>query len=574
MLKRIISLLLTLCFIFSVFALSSCEKDEKPAETTAPGTNGPEAAESDTADETTAIVTTDKWEELAPKILMIAERDRTLKIECSERQTAVKGSKNDIYLKGPDTVEDGVTPLIERMVYERNKAAADLLGIKTNFVFWDFEFGQQQPQIETVVQGGAADAPDLFVNMLNDVSHAMLNGVFKDVWSIPNSFFDFKAEGWLDAWMHNLSFTGDRAYILGSDYFIDVFRSMSVLAFNMSLMDENAEKLAPAIVPDGETLGQDEELTTYFFDLVDEGRWTWDVLGKICAAIWVDTDGDGTDSIRDQLGILTDTYGGDAAAAFVYTCGLPVTVEYKIEDETDEKYAEYHDKNWIKYADDPTVLNLIFDAVKGVFDGKGSFTTAKDRPGNTPENPGLAYHYTKFAAGEVLFIGSILLAALESESIQQMNDVFSVVPNPKVNSTDSYNTIIYNSGDVGAINVNINPRKGKTLSAYLQYCTENSGAIRAQFQEVVMKYKVTTYDQGTDRMFTLIYDSIYWGRDYNVEGLNTDPRWHSKMRENKFTVGSDYIANLYESNVAMKQTKLDNVMKKWYTLPKVETEGN
>ena len=579
MLKRILSLLLTLCFIFSVFALSSCGKDEKPAETTAPGATDPDATDpasagSDAADETTAVVTTDKWEELAPKILMIAERDRTLKIECSERQTAVKGSKNDIYLKGPDTVEDGVTPLIQVMVYERNKAAADLLGIKTNFVFWDFEFGQQQPQIETVVQGGAADAPDLFVNMLNDISHAMLNGVFKDVWSIPNSFFDFKADGWLDAWMHNLSFTGDRAYILGSDYFIDVFRSMSVLAFNMDMMDENAVKLAPAVLPDGETLGQGETLTPRFFDLVERGGWTWEVLGKLCAAIWVDQDGNEQDSIYDQLGILTDTYGGDAAAAFVYTCGLPVTVEYKIEDETDEKYAEYHDKNWIKYADDPTVLNLIFNAVKGVFDGKGSFTTAKDRPGNTPENPGLAYHYTKFAAGEVLFIGSILLAALESESIQQMNDLFSVVPNPKVNVEDSYNTIIYNSGDVGAINVNINPRKGKTLSAYLQYCTENSGKIRAQFQEVVMKYKVTTYDQGTDRMLDLIYDSIYWGRDYNVEGLNTDPRWHSKMRENKFTVGSDYIANLYESNVGMKQRMLDNVMKKWYTLPKVETEGN
>ena len=430
MLKRIVSLLLTLCFIFSVFALSSCEKDEKPAETTAPGINGPEASESDTTERKMTEVPTDKWEQIAPKITMIAERDRTLKIECSERQTAVKGSKNDIYLKGPDSVEEGVTPLIQVMVYERNKAADELLGTKVEFTFWDYEFGQQQPQIETVVQGKAADAPDLFVNMLNDVSHAMLNGVFKDVWSIPNSFFDFKAEGWLDAWMHNLSFTGDRAYILGSDYFIDVFRSMSVLAFNMSLMDENAEKLAPAIVPDGETLGQGETLTPRFFDFVEQGKWTWEVLGKLCAAIWVDTDGDGTDSIRDQLGILTDTYGGDAAAAFVYTCGLPVTVEYKIEDETDEKYAEYHDKNWIKYADDPTVLNLIFDAVKGVFDGKGSFTTAKDRPGNTPENPGLAYHYTKFAAGEVLFIGSILLAALESESIQQMNDVCSVVADP------------------------------------------------------------------------------------------------------------------------------------------------
>ena len=578
MLEKIVSLLLILCFLFSVLALSSCGKGEKPAETTAPETEPtltvPTASDAGIEEATTAEVTTDKWEEIAPKITMIAEKDRTLKIECSSRQTAVKGSKNDIYLKGPDAIVDGETPLIEVMVYERNKAAADLLGIKTDFVFWDLEFGLQQEPIELAVKGNAPDAPDLFVNMLNDVSHAMLNGVFKDVWSIPNSFFDFSAAGWLDAWMRNLSFSGDRAYILGSDYFIDVFRSMSVLPFNMTMMDANAGRLAPAILPDGETLGPGEELTPRFFDLVETGGWTWDVLGKLCEAIWVDSDGDGADSIKDQLGILTDTYGGDAAAGFVYTCGLPVTEDYWIEDETDEKYAGYHGKKWIKYSDDPTVLNLIFDAVKDVFDGKGSFTTAENRPFNTPEKPGLAYHYTKFAAGEVLFIGSLLLAAIETETIQQMPDLFSVVPCPKVNASDSYNTIIYNSGDVGAINVNINPRKGKTLSAYLQFCTENSGAIREQFQEIVMKYKVTTYDQGTDRMFNIIYNAILWGRDKTIEDVNVEPRWHGKMRENKFTVGSEFIAKLYSENLSKKQSKLDSVMKTWYTLPKVEPEGN
>ena len=566
-----LSLLLVLCMLLSVFALSSCGKDDGSKATTAdPAASEPDASESGDPDATTVATTTDKWEQIAPKITMIAEKDRTIRIECSCRQTAVKGSKNDIYLKGPDEVVDGVTPLIQQMVYERNKAADELLGTKVEFTFWDLEFGQQQPQIELVVQGNAADAPDLFVNMLNDVSKAMLNGVFKDVWSIPNSFFDFTEKGWLSEWMTNLSLSGDRAYILGSDYFIDVFRSMSVLPFNMSMMNENAGKLAPAILPEGETLGAGEELTPYFFDLVDRGDWTWDVLGKLCQAIWADNDGDGQDSIRDQLGLLTDSYGGDAAAGFVYTCGLPVTVEYTVEDES----SEYNEKTWIKYADDATMLNLIFDAVKGVFNGAGSFTTAKDRPGNTPDNPGLAYHYTKFANGEVLFIGSLLLAALETDTIQQMTDLFSVVPCPKVSASDSYNTIIYNSGDVGAINVNVNPRKGKSLTAYLQYCTENSAAIRAQFQEIVMKYKVTTYDQGTDRMLDLIYAHILWGRDKTIEDVNTDPRWHRLMKENQFTVGSDYISQQYEANLAMKQKVLDRVMETWYTLPKVETTGN
>ena len=567
---RILSLALALCLIISVvFTLASCGKDDAPETTAAitdPATD-PAATDPGAEEVTTVEETTDKWEVLAPKITMLSAKDRSLRIECSCKQTAVKGSKNDIYLKGPDEVIDGETPLIQVMVYERNKAANDLLGTSTSFVFWDLDFNEQAPQIDLVVKGNSSDAPDLFVNMLNDLNHEMLNGTFKDVWSIPNSFFDFTTDGWLWEWMQNLSLSNDRGYILGSNYFIDVFRAMSVMPFNMTMMDANAAKLAPAILDDGDSLGEGETLTPRFFDLVEMGNWTWDVLGKLCEAIWVDQDGNEQDSIYDQLGLLTDTYGGDAAAAFVYTSGVTVTTAYIIKDES----SDYLNDQWIKYADDASGLGLIFDAAQSVFLGAGSLTTAKDRPANTPENPGLAYHYTKFAASEVLFIGSLLLAALENDTIQQMNDLFSVVPCPKVDANlQRYNTIIYNSGDVGAINVNIGPRRARALTAYLQYCTENSAEIIDQFLEIVMKYKVTTYNQGTDRMLSLIYDSILWGRDYTVEGINMDPRWHGLMRKNQFTVGSGFIEQQYESYRGLKQNLLDSVMRKWYTLPKVE----
>ena len=572
--KKIVSVLLLLAML--VLSLASCGgKKGTDTEATAGETEPASAATETAAEETTAKATLDpKWDEVARSVRVIIEKDRTLKIELSNHSDAEKTSKNDKYVVGPDEVVLGTTPRLDQLVYERNKAACDLLQVKPEYTYWDYAWSEQAEQIKTVVQGNASDAPDLFVNMISDLNVANLNGVFKDIRSIPNSFFDFEAQGWMTDYMNSLSLTGDRSYVLAGDYFLDILRALGVIPVNVTMMNANAEKLSPAILSEDDSLGTGEQLSTRFFDFVEEGKWTWDVLGKLCEAIWVDSDGDGADSIKDQLGILTDTYGGDAAAGFVYTCGLPVTEDYWIEDETDEKYAGYHGKKWIKYSDDPTVLNLIFDAVKDVFDGKGSFTTAENRPFNTPEKPGLAYHYTKFAAGEVLFIGSLLLAAIETETIQQMPDLFSVVPCPKVNASDSYNTIIYNSGDVGAINVNINPRKGKTLSAYLQFCTENSGAIREQFQEIVMKYKVTTYDQGTDRMFNIIYNAILWGRDKTIEDVNVEPRWHGKMRENKFTVGSEFIAKLYSENLSKKQSKLDSVMKTWYTLPKVEPEGN
>ena len=569
---------LILCILLCLPAFASCGGSGETAATTttaaetAPVTTGITETEAGAAEVTTVLATTDKWEEIVPKITMIAERDRTLRIEYSTGGSEEKWSRNDIYLEGPDEVVDGVTPRIQQMVYERNEAAKDLLGVSIVYLQWNYGFGKQQEQIELAVQGNDADAPDLFVNMLNDAGKAMLKGVFKDVWSIPGSFFDFDSEGWLKEWMENLSFTGDRAYILGSDYFLDILRVMDVLPFNMTMMDEQAVKLAPAIIGADETLGQGEDLTTYFFDLVDEGKWTWDVLGKLCEAAWVDSDGDGQDSIRDVLGIISDGYGGINAASFVYCCGEPLTEAYPIEDES----SEYNNKQWIKFRDDSSGLNRIYDAVKSVFQGRGSLTTSYTFSGNTPENPGAAYHHTKFAAGELLFAGICTLGALEDDVFQQMTDLYSVVPCPKLDPDKDkpYNTIIINQGDVGAVNVNANPRKAKVLSAFIQYCTENSGEIREQFLQIVTKYKTTTYNQGTDRMLEIIYDSVRYGRDKTVDDLNKDPRWHRIMMEEKFVAGSDVIATRYAGAIQQKQALLDNVMKTWYTLPKVEPASN
>ena len=588
--KRLLGLLLAV--LIPALALASCgngsplgtetgreeatlSATEATTKTAAPASTA-EATAAKTTDETaeltteaTTEATTDKWEEIATKITMITASDRNLKIECSEFETAEKASRNDVYLKGPDAVEDGVTPAIQTMVYERNRAADALLGTTTTFVFWDYDWGKQGPQIDLVVKGKAADAPDLFVNMLYDLNKELLNATFKDVWSIPNSYFDFTAEGWLSAWMENLSFTGDRAYILGSDYFLDVFRAIPLLPFNMTMMDENAVKLAPVILGEDEKLGAGEALTTYFFDLVEEGNWTWDVLGKLCEATWVDVNNDGQDSIGDVLGIIADEYGGINSGSFVYSCGENLTAVSVIEDET----SEYNGKQWIKYADTSAGLNRIFDEVKAVFDGPGSLSTRATYDGDTPDNPGVAYHHIKFAASELLFAGVCLLGGLEDDAFQTMTDLYSVVPCPKTDVSKEYNSIVHNVGDAGAMNVNANPRKARVVSAYLQYCTEKSPAIREEFLEIVTKYKTTTYNQGTDRMLEIIYDSILLGRDKTVDDLVGGDRWHVLIKNDHFGVGSDYISSRYESLRSSKQTQLDTYMKKWYTLPKTEPKS-
>ena len=572
--KKLISVLLLLAML--VLALASCGGSKGSDATTAPaaGTEPGTAAPGTTAGETTAAATTEnpKWEEISAKVGIIQEKDRTLRIELSKHSDAEKTSKNDKYVVGPDEITPGETPLIEQMVYERNKAAFDLLQVKIEeYIYWDFDWSKQAEKIKDVVQGNANDAPDLFVNMISDLNMATLNGVFKDVRSIPNAYFDFEANGWMTDYMNSLSLTGDRSYILAGDYFLDILRALGVLPVNITMMDENADKLAPVIIGEGETLAPGEKLSAYFFDFVEDGKWTWDVLGKLCEAIWADENNDGQDSITDVLGIVADNYGGLTSEMYIFSASEDDLFDVKtIEDES----SPYNNKKWIYYSEDPTALGRIFDAVAAVYTGSGSVGTKGNYEAATPEKPGAAYHRIKFAEGTLLTAGTVVLGALEDDQFQQMTDIFTVVPLPKISEEKHYNTCIHTIGDAGAINVNVNPRKARALSAFLQYNCENSSEIRREFLEIVMKYKTTVYNQGTDRMLNIIYNSVITGRDKMIEDcVGGNNRFIIIMRNGKCEVTSSDLASQYQAAITSKQASLDGIIRTWYDLPKTEPKA-
>ncbi|MBR4770309.1 MAG: hypothetical protein IK090_05205 [Clostridia bacterium] len=571
--KRLLAFLLLLVMTALVFA--SCGKDKTTdattgnATTAAPATSGDASA---SADATTEEATTaDPY----ARVQAISAANRSLTIQLSGYGNAEKVSKNDKYVAGPDAIVEGTTPSIEQMVYKRNAKANEQLGTTVSYVYWsDLGWDAQWGRIETLVSGHDPEAPDLFVDMIFDLGVATLKGYFKDVWSIPGSFFDFEAEGWMGEWMESMSLTGDRAYIMAGDYFLDVLRAMGVLPFNMTMMDANANALASVILPEGETLATDEALTSRFFDYVDTNQWTWDTLAKLSAAIWQDTDSSGDDTIADRLGFLGSGRTNMSSSLYLYANSDDL---FRVVDAIEDPNSPNNGKRWIYYPESAGVLGDIFDAIKALFDGAGTLAPNVENEGATIEKPGLAYHWIKFGEGGTLFAGACVLGALEDDAFQQMTDLYSVVPIPKLTVDANYNTVIHNVGDAGAINVNTNPDKAKVLSAFLQYCTENSGAIRDEFLQIVTKYRTTTYNQGTDRMLDIIYDSVINGRDKSIEDLmrkgngTSSYRWHVLIMEgNEFSHDSSFLASKYAAAVSAKQAYLDECLATWYTLPKVE----
>ena len=224
----------------------------------------------------------------------------------------------------------------------------------------------------------------------------------------------------------------------------------------------------------------------------------------------------------------------------------------------------------IQLKQDAESVGAIFDAVKSVFNGPGSFVTVGGAGGATEDNPGLAYSQIKFSENTLLFAGPTLLGALENDTFQQMTYTYSVVPMPKADVNKDYNTIVHNTADVGAINVKTAPQKAIAISAFLQHCTENSGNIREEFLQIVTKYRTTTYNQGTSRMLDLIYDSLANSRDKAIEDASmrkSGARFHGVMKDNGFIWGSADIVSWYESNRADKQAKIEELLNIWYDLP-------
>lgn len=554
--KKLYSILaLILCMVMIAFCFTSCKKDKKGKVTTAAPETEP----------VTQQATTNKWEQIASEVNAISAADRSFKISLDVFTSAERVAKNKDYLKGPDQIKENETSAIQQMVYERNKKARELLGLTIEYTDMDKDWNTQCDEIVTLVQGNAADAPDLFVNMVFDLNIALkTQGVFRDIIDLPGAYFDFDAKGWMKTWMESYSFTGDRAYVLASDYFLDIMRAMGVLPFNMNLMDEHSADLASAILGEGETLETGENLSERFFDYVELGNWTWDTLGKLCEAIWVDTDSSGGNSIQDLLGIVTDRYSGMPSALILFSTGESLT-ETSI-DETDPS----NPKTQIVLKEDTTTVGAIFDAVKGVFSGRGAFVTAVGASGATIENPGLAYSQIKFSENTLLFAGPTLLGALENETFQNMTSTYSVVPLPKVDVNKNYNTIVHNTADCGAINVRTSLGKADAISAFLQYCTENSGDIREEFLQIVTKYRTTTYNQGTSRMLDVIYENLANSRDKAIEDASMrkdGARFHGVMKDNGFVWGSADVVTWYESNRAGKQTKIDELLETWYNLP-------
>ena len=127
------------------------------------------------------------------------------------------------------------------------------------------------------------------------------------------------------------SLSHDRAYILAGDALPDLYRGTTVLPLHLATLDGEYERLASVILGNGETLPDGERLSDRFFDLVARGKWTYDMLAALSAAIWIDYEDADKDDPGDLLGVLYDVAHDTASGAFLAGCGIDYLIETTVE---------------------------------------------------------------------------------------------------------------------------------------------------------------------------------------------------------------------------------------------------
>ena len=462
-LSRIICLLLCLCLL--VPALAACgggsETSESKSESQSQGSDSSSEGESEGRD--WSKVNFD-GEELLINVSTWVNTEQTF-------------GAADIYSRGPDSLVGADE--VEKLIYDRNLNLVTLLGLAVTWEETDVAVGQSQAVIEQFVKTSTDNSPDIFINDVYDVIHAMLTN---SLWNVHDtsdgqggtleSYFDFSHETWFEEYMLGTSLSHDKRYVLVSDYFIDVIRYSYVMYTNRGMFDE---------VMQGQCINVHD-----LYEYVQDGIWDYEMMMTYIEIAHKDTTNKGTTDKEDEVkGMVASNH---MERAYTWTNGLSV-LEWDDEIYNSNPYVIENHPDFFTYAEKFSEL----------YNTPGMYYTGDDAAAVQAST-------TLFLDGTYLFALS-MMGEMESETVRNSDVNKGVLPLPKFDldiQTD-YHTLVHDQVDIACI-LN-NARHFTAASAYLQKASEDSVSIMKEYYDKSLKLKYNE-DKDTQEVLDLIHDRI------------------------------------------------------------------
>ena len=498
------------------------------------------------------------------------------------------------YMAGEDT---RYSDIIDDYVTERNTAAYAKTKVKVVYDYSftessEFGWGQCNQKILTKVNGGGADAPDIYVNFIYDlVAVSILNG-FANLYSksrasegveeVGANYFQFSGDfdtyedsgnGYMIEYMKSLSLSKYKMYCLSSDYFTDMVRAFFVVPVNKALMN-TIPVSAEAGQFNSDRTGDGKFTIDDFYQLVWDGEWNYQTLAQFAAVITKDSGEDtATTNLDDTVGWAVDCTSGLPASGIMYTTSVTI-INRDWSEELDDGKGDFvysypnpdEEKGRQQIAD----LTALCDNLNELFNKPGVITVKTGDPDQAATGTANAFEAIRlrFSEDKVLFGSVVCLGALEDESTYQTmkgeDRGFGIVPVPLYRTQeeakadpdnngqpDEYLTSIHNNGRVCGISRTT--VKFAQCSAFLDYVStrhnghKDSTDIINYYYDVKLQYDISDGSSGNTEMLQYIrahvrssfdkaYEDAIGMKFTSVDPEANENKWHYMLHSTRFKV--------------------------------------
>ena len=295
--------------------------------------------------------------------------------------------------------------VVNDAIYDRNRAIEERFNITFAETQKENE-GDISSIIKKSVMSGGDDYDLVFGQMYNSASDSQ-SGIFLDWNEVP--YVDF-TKPWYVKSISDAT-VGGKLYLIESELSLGYFQQTWMMLYNKTKAEEQGN------FPD-------------LYALVDEGKWTLDMLNSLTADMYIDLNGDTVRGDDDFYG-FAGTPGGCLLAAFMYGA--------------DAKMAELDkDLNVVNHMNDERTLDVLAKMSKLFCTNEGTIVKSSALS---------SVRKTLFPKSVVMFEAMQVTDLLREDfDMRSMTDEFGVLPLPKYDEEqEEYYTVVDGGADIMAI---------------------------------------------------------------------------------------------------------------------------
>ena len=322
----------------------------------------------------------------------------------------------------------------------------------------------------------AADTSvDVYTPFLNGVFSAITQGQFVNLYEMP--MMNIENEWWDLAMNRDLAMN-KKLYFQAGDILLSTKQLNGIMQANVKVLSENNIELP--------------------YEIVMEGKWTWDVVYDLCSKLAVDLNGDGIMNEHDQWGF---THNKDSAYWLFVSAGGQIA---KLDDEGVPVLVEDLEHNL-----------AVLEKMAKIYGNKDIFYDVNTMPETWTTNANM------FKADQVAIRPASVYNLL---SLRDMEGDFGILPNPKADENQKeyrHNPVSFRMAVIVVPVTNTRlEMTGAVLEALAYYSKDTTAEA---YYETTLRGKISRDGKSRDMLeivfSTVCYDlieSYRWGNMFSV----------------------------------------------------------